>query len=305
MKRTIIYVLTPKRLQEDYLSGFQLPMFPLGWVKIGKTSSTDDNEDKWDAAYRRVNQEVHTGISEPCVLVDVFEYPHLQGNPDDVIRDLMTSDVYELQDSRFHNQSVQSPLYEIKAGREYVYGTSRRQILAAVAKFERNLLIEETDSKKQMELIGFIKRNNETSIEDVEDSNSSNNTVQHLKIYDDIALELSHNHINALHYDDKNYGLMKSKRKDVTVYSFSYSHRYNQATIAVETMGEDNKLKIEDYIEQKQIREVVALSGPQQGVKNKEKYAWKLVEIYRDYDEVKVKEWFVNNLTKIYELFEN
>lgn len=304
MKRTIIYVLTPKRIQQDYLNGFQLPMFPLGWVKIGKTSSSDDNEDKWDAAYRRVNQEVHTGISEPCVLVDVFEYPYLQGNPDDVVRDLMTSDVYELHDSRFHNQSVQSPLYEIKAGREYIYGTSRRQILAAVAKFERNLLIEESDSKKLMDLILFIKRNNETSIEDAEENNTNSKSLPQLKIYDDIILELSHNHINAIHYDNKNYGLIKSMRKDVTVYSFSYSHRYNQASIAIETMGENNKLKIEDYIEEKQIRECVALSGPQQGVKNKEKYAWKLVEIYKDYNEETVKEWFVSNLTKIFDLFE-
>lgn len=304
MERTIIYVLTPKRFQQDYLNGFALPMFPLGWVKIGKTSSSDDNEDKWDAAYRRVTQISNTGISEPCVLVDVFEYPHLNGKPDDVVRDLLTSDVYELQDSRFYNQSVQPSSFEIKAGREYVYGISRRQVLAAIAKFERNLLIDEVDSNKQMDLIKFIKGNNETSIEDAEDNNPINNATQHLKIYDDVAKELAKKQIAVIHYDNKNYGLIKSGRKDLTVYSFSYSHRYNQATIAVETIGEENKQKIEDFIEENKVREAVALSGPQQGAKNKEKYAWKMIDIYKEYQETNIKEWFVSNLATIIDLFE-
>ena len=77
MKRTIIYVFTPKRLQRDYQSGLRLPDFPLGWIKIGKTSSDNDDEDKWDVAYNRIKQEVRTGISETCVLVDVFEYPEI------------------------------------------------------------------------------------------------------------------------------------------------------------------------------------------------------------------------------------
>ena len=81
MKRTIIYVFTPKRLQRDYQSRLRLPDFPLGWIKIGKTSSDNDDEDKWDVAYNRIKQEVRTGISETCVLVDVFEYPEISGSP--------------------------------------------------------------------------------------------------------------------------------------------------------------------------------------------------------------------------------
>lgn len=110
---------------------------------IGQTSETDDSKDKWECAMGRINQEVRTGIPEVCQLLDVFEYPEMSGNVDDKIRDLLTNDVYYLECSKVHNQSVDK--YEIKAGREFVYGVTRNQVLNAVAKFERGLILDYFD----------------------------------------------------------------------------------------------------------------------------------------------------------------
>lgn len=303
MERTIIYVFTPKRLREDYMNGKQFSDESINWLKIGKASSKDINEDKWDVAYKRIKQEVHTGICETCVLVDVFEYPTLQGNPDDAIRKLMTDDIFDLSDSKAHNKTVKQEDYEIKAGREYVYGASRKQVWAAVAKFERNLLIEYQNADNFKFLIECITKNNETSIEETEDTTTSNLNLQ---MYDDVAAELADDGINASHPNNKNYGLMRSTKGVISTYSFSFSRRYNQAIIAIETMkGESGMQKIETAIENNDIREILALSSPQQGMKNKEKYAWKLIKSYQEYEEASIEEWFVENLKKVYEVFEN
>ena len=302
MERTIIYVFTPMRLQEDYLAGKQFSDESINWLKIGKASSKDINEDKWDVAYKRIKQEVHTGISETCVLVDVFEYPSLQGNPDDTIRKLMTTDIYNLLDSKYHNKSVNQSKYEIKAGREYIYGATRKQVWAAIAKFERNLLIEYQNDDNFKFLIECITKNNETSIEESEDSNIGNS--QDLQMYDAVVAELQAAGISANHPNSKNYALMRGKRKEITIYSFTFSRRYNQTIIAIETVGEKYMEDIESAIENNNIRETLALSFPQQGMKNKEKYAWKLIKSYQEYDESAIKEWFVNNLKEIYSVFE-
>ena len=128
MKRTLIYVFGPKRLSSHYFSNTELKQEDGGWLKIGQTSETDDCKDMWDCAMERINQEVRTGIPEVCQLFDVFEYPEMSGNVDDRIRNLLTNDMYCLECSKLHNQSVEK--YEIKAGREFVYGVTRSQILA-------------------------------------------------------------------------------------------------------------------------------------------------------------------------------
>ena len=50
MKRTIIYVFGPKRLSARYFSNTELNQEDGGWLKIGQTSETDDNRDKWECA---------------------------------------------------------------------------------------------------------------------------------------------------------------------------------------------------------------------------------------------------------------
>ena len=302
MKRTIIYVFTPKRLREDYLNGKQFTEEQTSWLKIGKTSSQDEIDDKWDVAWNRINSEVRTGISETCVLVDVFEYPELSGNPDDVIRKLMTDDIFNLLDSKYHNKSVKQDDYEIKAGREYVYGASRKQVWVAVATFERNLLIDyQNDADKFKKLMTCITKNNEMSIEVIEDTNVSIN--QNFQIYDVIVKELKNCNISASHPNNKNYGCIKSGKKEISSYYFTFSRRYNQAII--EIVSDVNHVdKIEEFIVNNNIRDNIHLTEPLQGRKNMDKYSWKLIKGYQDYDEDSIRNWLVENLKKIYDIFE-
>ena len=62
MKRTIIYVFGPKRLAHLYQSNQELPHDETSWLKIGLTSTVDDNADKWDVAYNRITQEPRTEL---------------------------------------------------------------------------------------------------------------------------------------------------------------------------------------------------------------------------------------------------
>lgn len=141
MKRTIIYVFGPKRLASLYFANKELEQKSGGWLKIGQTSSSDDGMDKRDVAINRINQETKTGIPEVCQLFDVFEYPEQQGNTDDKIRNILTDDIYNLECSRTHNKEIEK--YEIKAGREFVYGVTRNQVFNAMAKFEHDLILSE------------------------------------------------------------------------------------------------------------------------------------------------------------------
>ena len=158
MKRTLIYVFGPKRLFSQYFSNAELKQQDGGWLKIGQTSETDDSKDKWECAMGRINQETRTGIPEVCQLFDVFEYPEMSGNVDDRIRNLLTNDMYCLECSKVHNQSVDK--YEIKAGREFVYGVTRNQVRNAVTKFERNLILDYYGKDGFENLMELIKRNN-------------------------------------------------------------------------------------------------------------------------------------------------
>lgn len=158
MKRTIIYVFGPKRLSPQYFSNTELSQQEGGWLKIGQTSEENDNIDKWKSAMARINQEVRTGIPEVCQLFEVFEYPDQMGNTDDNIRSLLTDDIYNLECSKVHNQNIDK--YEIRAGREFVYGVTRSQVLNAIAKFERNLILDNYGKEGFDNLMQMIKDNN-------------------------------------------------------------------------------------------------------------------------------------------------
>ena len=98
---------------------------------------------------------------------------------------------------------------------------------------------------------------------------------------------------------------MHAEREYIDTYSFSYSFKKCQATIAIETIGENNASKIEEYIEQHGIRKYIPIHGPLQGIKNKRKYSWKLFQFFDDTNETAINDWFVHNLKKIQDLFEN
>ena len=305
MRRTIIYVFTPKRLQKDYQGGLLLPDDTSGWVKIGQTSSDDDKEDKWDAAYNRIKQETHTGISEPCVLVEVFEYPELKGNSDDIVRNLLTSEkIFRLSGSHSQNQQVDPLQYEIKAGREYVYGVTKHQVLTAIAKFERDLLIDDMNQGQLKTLVDFIKKNHETSIEDSDESNISDKSDRYIQFYEHIV-EYSRNDSNKMtHPNNKNYMYVSSRNPDIKNYTFTISRRYNQAIIAIETTGEEKMQRIEDFIRENNIRDFIELSFPTPGVKNKNKYSWRIINAFDSFSEFHMAEWFGDNIKKLIKIFD-
>ena len=105
MKRTIIYVFGPKRLAAKYFANDEMAQQEGGWLKIGQTSETDDQKDKWDCAMNRIKAETHTGIPEVCQLYDVFEYPYKAGNNDYVLRTILAEDMYHLECSKMHNRA--------------------------------------------------------------------------------------------------------------------------------------------------------------------------------------------------------
>jgi hypothetical protein len=301
MERTIIYIFGPKRLQDDYQNGKCLPQDTTGWLKIGQTTTSTD-EDKWNVAMARIKMISRTGVCEPSQLLDVFEYPKTTKHLDDIIRNELTSGVYNLDCSRRQNELVKEQEYEIKAGREYVYGASRKQVWAAIAVFERDLLIENQGTDNFKNFIECITKNNETAIEDQE-NNTTTIDNKDIKIYDDIVKDLNNKQIKATHPNNKNYGYIQSNG-EISCYSFKFDRRYNQAIIAVETTGGDkSKQNIENYITNNNIRQNVALTTPQQGIKNKDKYSWKLIKQYENYEETDIKNWFIANIIKIYNIF--
>ena len=168
-KRTIIYVFGPKRLEQSYRENIPFPNDYTGWLKIGLTTSENDTSDKWDVAIQRIKQESRTGLSEPCVLFDVFEYPYLSGKADDDIRWKMTSGiVYNLPNSKANNKLIKNR-YEIRAGQEFVYGASRNQLLAAIAIFERELIFKFRNTDTFDYLMDLLDRNTMEIYDEQED----------------------------------------------------------------------------------------------------------------------------------------
>ena len=160
MKRTIIYVFGPKRLSAKYYENKEIRREEGGWLKIGQTSEENDAVDKRESAMRRIKVEVRTGIPEVSQLFDVFEYPYREGNNDDVIRTLLAEDIYTLENSKSNNRELGLDKYDIKAGREFVYGATRCQVKNAFAKYERNLMLEYYRGPQFDSLMEMIQRNN-------------------------------------------------------------------------------------------------------------------------------------------------
>ena len=68
--------------------------------------------------------------------------------------------------------------------------------------------------------------------------------------------------------------------------------------------GEKQRDIIEKFIEDKKIRDNINnLNGPIQGSKNKEKYYWEVVGEYAGEVDT-VLQWFVDNITMMYNAFE-
>lgn len=305
MKRTIIYVFGPKRLEQHYQNNEPLPDNVTGWLKIGLTTVDNDTVDKWDAAKKRVYYEVHTGIPETSVLLDVFEYPYVSGKPDDEVRDMMTNDVYSLANSKANNKLISNP-YEIRAGQEFVYGASRKQILAAIAKFERDLVIKFKGKPELNRLIEMIEQN-KLDVSDDQDAYKTTNsllTASIDKFYDKLIKSLPQYIKSNSHYPGKNYLIVPSKHKNAD-YVLTFSVKRSITRVYFETHGGiSEKDRFEQLIVENDIaNKVIGLKETQQGVKKQDKYYW---EVSGEYDgsEERVIEWFVKTTEAMYNVFE-
>ncbi len=178
MKRTIIYVFGPKRLANDYFQGKVISLDNGGWLKIGQTQA-DDNEDKWNIALKRANQECRTGLPEVCRLYQVYEYPKRNTKEDDKVRRYLTTELYQINSSRKDNLNKEDD--DIKAGREFVYNLSQKQVRNAFAMYERQLILEayskeSEDPKLFKELMACVMKNNQDDSETFDDSETSDDT---------------------------------------------------------------------------------------------------------------------------------
>lgn len=312
MKRTIIYVFGPKRLSPQYSSNTELKLQEGGWLKIGQTSEENDNIDKWESAMVRINQEVRTGIPEVCQLFEVFEYPEQTGNTDDAIRSLLTDDIYNLECSKVHNQNIDK--YEIRAGREFVYGVTRSQVLNAIAKFERNLILDNYGKEGFDNLMQMIKDNNsgDSPLEINQDIDPSAEISTNKKsewcdnlwnsVIDKIKSTIGSSISNP---KGRPYINFNSPRRKDFFYDCSYSVRYGITTVTISTLnGEDAKTQMDEFIAKNDVLTQLPDLKLKQGTKQKNKWAWLITDTLDKTDDELVN-WFADTILKFYSIFEN
>lgn len=315
MKRTIIYVFGPKRLSSQYFTNKELNREDGGWLKIGMTSEADDAKSKWDSAMGRINGESRTGIPEVCQLFDVFEYPEMSGKVDDRIRDLLTNDLYDLECSKVHNQDVEK--YEIKAGREFVYGVTRNQVLNAIAKFERDLILERYGKEGFDDSMELIKHNNSGELpfepdteDDSDNTQATGNAASDAKIawcnnlWDRVITKVSDKVPHISNPTGRPYIGFKSLKHDGFFYDCGYSTRYNMATVAIRTTGgEEAKNKMQDFIDENKVLSVLPNLKLKPGTRQKGKWMW-LVSDTLDKSEDDLVDWFADTIISFYNAFE-
>ncbi len=308
MKRTIIYVFGPKRLATKYFANEEMIQNEGGWLKIGQTSEEDDTKDKWDSAMYRIKAETHTGIPEVSQLYDVFEYPYRDGNNDDRLRFILAEDIYKLESSKLHNRGLEQ--YEIKAGREFVYGVSRNQILNAVAKYERNLILENYGKADFNDLMELIKKNN-TEEEEQLTPNIDDNSLNPDESKSDWCDKLWDSVIKRINMKEKiinpkgrPYIYFKSPTHLNFSYVLGYSIRYSSTTVSIETSGgETAKNSFNKFIEENDILSKIPNLRMNQGVKNKDKWSWSVADSL-DKSDVELSDWFMSTLLLFYNSFE-
>lgn len=312
MKRTIIYVFGPKRLSPQYSSNTELKLQEGGWLKIGQTSEENDNIDKWESAMARIYNEARTGIPEVCQLFEVFEYPEQTGNTDDAIRSLLTDDIYNLECSKVHNQNIDK--YEIRAGREFVYGVTRSQVLNAIAKFERNLILDNYGKEGFDNLMQMIKDNNsgDSPLEINQDIDPSAEISTNKKsewcdnlwnsVIDKIKSTIGSSISNP---KGRPYINFNSPRRKDFFYDCGYSVRYGITTVTISTLnGEDAKTQMDEFIAKNDVLTQLPDLKLKQGTKQKNKWAWLITDTLDKTDDELVN-WFADTILKFYSIFEN
>lgn len=312
MKRTIIYVFGPKRLTPQYSSNTELKLQEGGWLKIGQTSEENDNIDKWESAMARIYKEARTGIPEVCQLFEVFEYPEQPGRTDDIIRSLLTDDIYNLECSKVHNQNIDK--HEIRAGREFVYGVTRSQVLNAIAKFERNLILDNYGKEGFDNLMQMIKDNNsgDSPLEINQDIDPSAEISTNKKsewcdnlwnsVIDKIKSTIGSSISNP---KGRPYINFNSPRRKDFFYDCGYSVRYGITTVTISTLnGKEAKKQMDEFIAKNDVLTQLPNLKLKQGTKQKNKWAWLITDTLDKTDDELVN-WFADTILKFYSIFEN
>ena len=280
-----------------------------GWLKIGQTKNLDENIEVKDSALNRIRQETRTGIPEVCQIFDVFEYPEMNGNTDDTIREILTDDVYKLESSKKHNSEIDK--YEIKAGVEFVYGVTRRQVLNSIARFEHDLILEYHGNDGFDVLMQCIKNNAKNATQYEIDSDESSVDSNESSPWTDALWAsvknslISHIKSNISIPKGKPYILIASEAyKGTIAYVAGYSVRYGLASVAIETYGgEESKNMVNEKIMSSSEDNILKTIEAKQGVKNKSKWSWTTsISIDKSSDEL--SKWYVDTILSFYRFFE-
>ena len=246
-----------------------------------------------------------------CQLFDTYEFPYRDGNNDDVIRTLLAEDIYTLESSKSNNREAGLDKYDIKAGREFIYGATRNQVKNALAKYERNLMLEYYRGPQFDCLMEMIRRNNMIEEEPLEpnvnEDASEVDTSQNEwcdKLWDRVIAKLGEN-IDAPITNPKGrpYIIMKSNTK-VLSYVLGYSVRYGLTSVSVETYrGEIIRDRVNDFIADNQVMSTIENLTMKQGAKRKDKWAWTVSDSL-DKSEEELIDWFVKTAISFYNTFE-
>ena len=311
MKKTVIYIFGPKRLAGTYFSNKPMVLEEGGWLKIGQTTNSDESIEVKDSALNRIRQETHTGIPEVCQIFDVFEYPERARVTDDTIRSILTDDVYKLESSKKHNSNVEFNKYEIKAGTEFVYGVTRKQVFNSIARFEHDLILKHHGEEDFEILMQCIKNNVQSASQYEFESDSPSSEMGTNSQWTDelwqsvkkrLAVQMKSN-INIP--KGKSYFLFQSETyKGQISYIAGYSVRFGLASVGIETYGGDDiKKMIESKIDTAPEDYPLKTVEVKQGSKNKDKWAWSITTPIDKSNENLVR-WYVEQLISIYNFFE-
>jgi len=170
-KYTVVYVYGPTRCKDSYYANNVLNRENGEFVKIGKTDYDGNLDDCTEEslkiqAINRCNQESKTGIPDWCDIYDTFIFPKISGNVDDIIRNLLCNDVYELENSK-----AEKGKGDIKPGKEFVYGVSRNHIKHSVEAYCFQQIIDSSpDTLEDIQKLCMINSIAITHVDDREDN---------------------------------------------------------------------------------------------------------------------------------------
>lgn len=311
MRKTVIYVFGPRRLANCYVQDDPMDLSVGGWLKIGETHSSNIELDNREVALKRINEIVHTGIPEPCQLLDVFEYPYLYDRMDSKIRNLLT-DTHNLESSKQYNTSLKSENFEIKAGDEFVYGVNRKQVLNALARFERDLIVGYYTSQHCEDIIKSILVNQDSVQQNGPTISEYNLNLEEQsscfdKLWSDVSKQIVPQVKSRVSIPKgRAYMFLKSKsHNDLFFYTLGYSVRSCTASVSIETFGgEDAKMFIEKLMAQSNVESPLKSIPVKQGAKNKNKWAWTISNNI-DKTDADLLKWYVDTILSFYHFFEN